>query len=856
MYDKEISTTIPEQTEIINLTNNTQNDYKEFSLRAMQLNILNELKYSPYWIINAPMASGKTLAQCFLAKLKQKINPNLKVVISCPQKSITNGFAKQVKTIFEQDVLIYSVDLDLSKNNSDKSEELYEFLCSNRQNQVAICCHATLVGTLTKKVSVDDEDEEKQPIITDEIKDILKDVLIIIDEAHHIYTQKNEILDNIECNGLGAVVAYALKNKDKNIEIGLATATFHRGDRRPILTEEMRKEFKLFKYSYEQYFIDSGMKSFRYDVKFYDNRDCSNSIKEIFQGDGNEKIKTIVFTPNVNSTASVSREEDYLQVYRGVSGNNNIDVGNEYNPITTINHINGQELKVVNLAKRKDRTAEQKIIERAHENIQNGDDIDCIVSLNMFIEGDSWRWATREIIINFRGSLTVVVQMIGRLFREAPGKTHIDIYQLINYSLENLTDEKETTKNKVNNCFKAVFGCMVIENLFKPIKFKEKRKRENNGDGNIEGTNRNPIAELIPEIDEQKEFKEDVFKNVISAISENEEIKNDKKELRKTFEESVKQELEVRDFSQEVIEENYEDLAHQIMLMHTRETMKVKGINLNDIDYNVMIEKENINTLGWINHYTSGIRPGEITFKELKEAFCGEDSEEKGLKIIEEICKIIKEKDPNYMDPFLAKSYAEIFGYKTYFWNWIHQRIAAKNGKSTCMFYKSYSKKAEEYEIPYLFESKSEKETRKLQFLTDKYDDPRDIPRKTEEGKTHIYYQWIINSKDKPLSQKIINILSKKPNWINIFNKIDRKQLTLNKVCVLFEWIENHNGKLPSKYSKNKEEKYFNIFIRDLKTAKKEYPKKPRNGYVWYSEIENMLKEHQNVPQDLFEKKR
>ena len=59
----------------------------------------------------------------------------------------------------------------------------------------------------------------------------------------------------------------------------------------------------------------------------------------------------------------------------------------------------------------------------------NPEALDTIIALGMFKEGADWIWADRSIIVGPRASFVDVIQMIGRLFRDAKGKNHVKVIQ-------------------------------------------------------------------------------------------------------------------------------------------------------------------------------------------------------------------------------------------------------------------------------------------------------------------------------------------------------------------------------------------------------------------------------------------
>ena len=104
--------------------------------------------------------------------------------------------------------------------------------------------------------------------------------------------------------------------------------------------------------------------------------------------------------------------------------------------------------------------------------LKNGHHVlDAIIALGMFKEGANWIWAERAIIIGERNSLTDIVQMSGRTFRDAEGKEHVEIIQLLPNNLRTAVDE-EGFREGLNNFLKAIFASLLFENVITPIKLK------------------------------------------------------------------------------------------------------------------------------------------------------------------------------------------------------------------------------------------------------------------------------------------------------------------------------------------------------------------------------------------------
>ena len=82
----------------------------------------------------------------------------------------------------------------------------------------------------------------------------------------------------------------------------------------------------------------------------------------------------------------------------------------------------GKIIKIADLVNdnQKDR---DKIVEYLR-NIKNVDDIDIIIALGMAKEGFDWPFCQHALTIGYRGSLTEIIQIIGRATRDSDNKNH------------------------------------------------------------------------------------------------------------------------------------------------------------------------------------------------------------------------------------------------------------------------------------------------------------------------------------------------------------------------------------------------------------------------------------------------
>jgi hypothetical protein len=86
-------------------------------------------------------------------------------------------------------------------------------------------------------------------------------------------------------------------------------------------------------------------------------------------------------------------------------------------------------------------------------------------------EGFDWIWCEHALTVGYRGSLTEVIQIIGRATRDAPGKSHAQFTNLI--AEPDASEERVT--DAVNNMLKAIACSLLMEQVLAPnFKFRTK----------------------------------------------------------------------------------------------------------------------------------------------------------------------------------------------------------------------------------------------------------------------------------------------------------------------------------------------------------------------------------------------
>jgi predicted helicase len=110
------------------------------------------------------------------------------------------------------------------------------------------------------------------------------------------------------------------------------------------------------------------------------------------------------------------------------------------------------------------------------------DDLDLIIALGMAKEGFDWPFCEHALTVGYRGSLTEIIQIIGRATRDSNNKTHSQFTNLI--AQPDAADSE--VKLSVNNMLKAITASLLMEQVLAPnVNFKAKRFE---GEANEPGT--------------------------------------------------------------------------------------------------------------------------------------------------------------------------------------------------------------------------------------------------------------------------------------------------------------------------------------------------------------------------------
>ncbi|MGB1242782.1 MAG: DEAD/DEAH box helicase [Chitinophagales bacterium] len=410
-----------------------------YGMREMQERAF-EYRDAQYMLLKSPPASGKSRALMFLA-LDKLINQGIqKVVVAVPERSIGSSFAhtdlkKYGFFVDWQPNEIYNLCTPGSDGSKSKVGAFHNFMENNEP--ILICTHATL------RFACEGLEES-----------VFDKTLLAIDEFHHVSAagdnRLGEILRNIMSKSTAHIVAM--------------TGSYFRGDSVPILLPEDEQKFTKVTYNYyEQLNGYDFLKTLGIGYHFYQGK-YTDAIAEVLDTDK----KTILHIPSVNSGESTKDkhgEVDFIIDAIGSVERQDAETGVIYVKRAS----DGKVLKVADLVE--DTQRERDKIQTYLRNIDSVDDIDIIIALGMAKEGFDWPYCEHALTVGYRGSLTEIIQIIGRATRDSNNKTHAQFTNLI--AQPDAADDE--VKLSVNNMLKAITASLLMEQVLAPNwKFKTK----------------------------------------------------------------------------------------------------------------------------------------------------------------------------------------------------------------------------------------------------------------------------------------------------------------------------------------------------------------------------------------------
>lgn len=413
-------------------------------INALGMREMQEKAYqardAQYLLLKAPPASGKSRALMFIA-LDKLVHQGLKkVIVAVPEKSIGGSFAKTSLKEFgffadwepNDEYNLCTPGMDGSKS---KVQAFKNFL--ENEEKILICTHATL------RFAFEELEESK-----------FNNTVLAVDEFHHVSADEDSRLGEL----LRSIMAKS------NAHVVAMTGSYFRGDTVPVLLPEDEAKFTKVTYNYyEQLNGYTHLKSLGIGYHFYQGK-YTSAILEILDTDK----KTILHIPNVNSGESTKDKHNEVDTILDAIGD--IDrVDSDTGIIYVKRYTDGKVLKVADLVNDNPRDRE-KVVAYLRD-IKTVDDMDLIIALGMAKEGFDWPFCEHALTVGYRGSLTEIIQIIGRATRDSGNKSHAQFTNLI--AQPDAADD--LVKLSVNNMLKAITASLLMEQVLAPnFKFKTK----------------------------------------------------------------------------------------------------------------------------------------------------------------------------------------------------------------------------------------------------------------------------------------------------------------------------------------------------------------------------------------------
>lgn len=435
---------------IINVTyeaNGKSTAVNNMGMREMQARAYNA-RQAQYLLLKAPPASGKSRALMFIALDKLHTKSVSKVIVAVPERSIGKSFSSTElkKYGFHSDWVVRDkYNLCIPGGESGKVSLFESFIASDEK--VLLCTHATLRFAFDK-INIE----------------AFNNCLVAIDEFHHVSADYE--------SKLGELVR-GLMTKT-NAHILAMTGSYFRGDGIPVLTEE--DEAKFYKVTYNYYEQLNGyhyLKSLGIGFNFYQGR-YTSAIMDVLD----TTKKTILHIPNVNSGEST--KDKYIEVDTIIDAIGTIEKVDPNTNIIFVKGKDGRTIKIADLVN--DNPAEREKVIAFLRNVSSPDDVDLIIALGMAKEGFDWPYCEHALTVGYRGSLTEIIQIIGRCTRDAEGKNHAQFTNLV----AEPDAENSTVVETVNNILKAISASLLMEQVLAPtLTFKTRKEGDANEPGVI-----------------------------------------------------------------------------------------------------------------------------------------------------------------------------------------------------------------------------------------------------------------------------------------------------------------------------------------------------------------------------------
>jgi hypothetical protein len=402
-----------------------------------------------YLLLKAPPASGKSRALMFIALDKLHHQGLKKAIIAVPERSIGGSFDSTMlsKHGFFADWTV-PPEHNLCTPGGDKGKVgvFKKFL--EGDGRILICTHATL------RFAFDELDAAA-----------FNNCLLAVDEFHHVSGNEDSRLGEL----VRGIMSYS------SAHLVAMTGSYFRGDSQPVLLPEDEAKFTGVTYNYyEQLNGYEHLKSLGIGYHFYQGR-YMTAIGEVL--DTNQK--TILHIPHVRTGESTKDKHGEVGAILDLIGDV-MSADPETGVLNVKRKSDGKMIKVADLVD-DDEQRRSRVIGYLRK-LEKPEDMDLIIALGMAKEGFDWKFCEHALTVGYRGSLTEVIQIIGRCTRDSVGKKHAQFTNLIAQP-----DAKQPdVALSVNNMLKAITCSLLMEQVLAPvIKFKPKQDGEDTPKGEI-----------------------------------------------------------------------------------------------------------------------------------------------------------------------------------------------------------------------------------------------------------------------------------------------------------------------------------------------------------------------------------
>lgn len=439
-------------------------------LRGWQGQAYEALRGRLQAIMLAPTSAGKSVAIKAIAVDELRRHPRAKVIVAVPQYVIASSFGREVIRLPDGSVETFDVDVNLI-NVCASVDALVAFVNGGpADGRVCVCTHQTLVLAHAKFMR--GHKGKRSP---------WEGVCLFIDEAHHSRAEDGddggETVDEARKanNKLGQLVAHWVKAKPGNIL--LTTATWFRKELEDIVPRAALDEFSRFVLPMHEHLAQMNWVR-EIAIRFLIGKpeDAIRALRD------ERTAKTVMWMPHVASPYVRRAGGKYAALASYLDALGAESVSDEWT-------VTRGKVRVMDLVTEAGRAARRdafmlavssgkQLVARSlsrvkdHQAMTTGERASCVsaarqaakgtpdflVALGMAKEGFDWPEASRGICIGERGSLVDIMQMMGRVGRDYPGKRCVEFNIVLPY-----TGEEKADPEMVRSYLKAFMTMMAAE---------------------------------------------------------------------------------------------------------------------------------------------------------------------------------------------------------------------------------------------------------------------------------------------------------------------------------------------------------------------------------------------------------